>query len=95
MAPVVEVITERVELGEGPHWDIEKQCLYFVDILGQTILKYVPSTGKTTQAVLGLSIFFFKFENSQSKFKFCNYVFAIFVVLLCFRRGTGITYCAS
>lgn len=53
MAPVVEVITERLELGEGPHWDAEKQCLYFVDILGQAIYKYVPSTGKTTKAVVG------------------------------------------
>lgn len=53
MAPVVEVITERLELGEGPHWDVDQQCLYLVDILGQAILKYVPSTGKTTKAVLG------------------------------------------
>lgn len=52
MAPVVEVITERLELGEGPHWDVDRQCLYFVDILGQAILKYMPSTGKTTKAVI-------------------------------------------
>lgn len=53
MAPVVEVITERLELGEGPHWDVEKQCLYFVDIFGPAIYKYVPATGKTTKAVIG------------------------------------------
>lgn len=58
MAPVVEVITERVELGEGPHWDVGQQCLYFVDIIGQAILKYNPCTGKTTKAVVGKKLLF-------------------------------------
>lgn len=53
MAPVVEVVCDRVELGEGPHWDNTLQCLYFVDILGQAILKYIPSTNKTTKANIG------------------------------------------
>lgn len=56
MAPVVEIVCDRVELGEGPHWDVNQQCLYFVDILGQAILKYVPSTNKTTKATIGKTI---------------------------------------
>ncbi|GJQ86435.1 hypothetical protein Trydic_g10342 [Trypoxylus dichotomus] len=50
MTPIVEVITERVTLGEGPHWDVESQSLYYVDILGQAIHKYTPSTNRHTKA---------------------------------------------
>ncbi|CAH0557443.1 unnamed protein product [Brassicogethes aeneus] len=50
MAPVIEIITERATLGEGPHWDEALQCLYYVDIFGQTINKFVPSTGVHTKA---------------------------------------------
>ncbi|XP_023312824.1 regucalcin-like [Anoplophora glabripennis] len=55
MAPKVERITEieTVELGEGPHWDAETQSLYFVDIFGKSIHKYVPVTKKHTKAVIG------------------------------------------
>jgi gluconolactonase len=52
MAPVIEVITERVTLGEGPHWDEATQTLYFVDIFGQAIHKYVPSTNTHTKVVI-------------------------------------------
>ncbi|KAF7285022.1 hypothetical protein GWI33_012336 [Rhynchophorus ferrugineus] len=53
MAPVVEKIQEipNIQLGEGPHWDIATQSLYFVDIFGKAIHKYVPATGKHTKAV--------------------------------------------
>ncbi|KAB0798137.1 hypothetical protein PPYR_09130 [Photinus pyralis] len=44
MSPTIDIVTERVKLGEGPHWDIPTQTLYYVDILGQTLHKYVPST---------------------------------------------------
>lgn len=55
MAPKVERITEieTVELGEGPHWDAETQSLYFVDIFGKSIHKYVPATKKHTKAIIG------------------------------------------
>lgn len=53
MAPVIETITERARLGEGPHWDIAGQCLYYVDIFGQTINKYVPTTNSHTKALIG------------------------------------------
>lgn len=35
------------ELGEGPLWDYRLQCLYWIDILGQSIYKYNPKTGQT------------------------------------------------
>nr|CAI5866616.1 unnamed protein product [Callosobruchus analis] len=44
---------EITELGEGPHWDAEKQCLYFIDIFGKSIHRYVPATKKHTKAVIG------------------------------------------
>lgn len=55
MAPKVERIQdiETVELGEGPHWDAETQSLYFVDIFGEAIHKYVPRTRKHTKAIIG------------------------------------------
>ncbi|XP_028147046.1 uncharacterized protein LOC114340496 [Diabrotica virgifera virgifera] len=40
------------ELGEGPHWDAETQSLYFVDLFGQAIHRYVPATRQHTKAVL-------------------------------------------
>ncbi|KAG5674344.1 hypothetical protein PVAND_004319 [Polypedilum vanderplanki] len=39
----IEEITNKVqrcELLEGPHWDVELQSLYFVDILGPAIFRY-------------------------------------------------------
>ncbi|XP_074040648.1 regucalcin-like isoform X2 [Leptinotarsa decemlineata] len=53
MSSKIEVILEGFSLLEGPHWDIEKQCLYFVDIHNHSIFKYVPSTKKLTKAVIG------------------------------------------
>ncbi|KAJ8973403.1 hypothetical protein NQ317_006469 [Molorchus minor] len=55
MAPKVERIKEieTVELGEGPHWDEATQSLYFVDLFGKAIHKYVPATKKHTKAVIG------------------------------------------
>ncbi|KAF2906145.1 hypothetical protein ILUMI_00037 [Ignelater luminosus] len=50
MTPVIEVVTNRVTLGEGPHWDIPSQSLYYVDILGQALHKYVPATNTHTKA---------------------------------------------
>lgn len=52
MGVKVEQVTEPVLLGEGPHWDAELQCLYYVSIFDHSIHKYVPATGKETRAVL-------------------------------------------
>lgn len=61
MPPKVERIEEIeiVELGEGPHWDAESQSLYFVDIFGKAIHKYVPATKKHTKAVIGEIFYYF------------------------------------
>ncbi|KAF2879806.1 hypothetical protein ILUMI_26333 [Ignelater luminosus] len=53
MAPIVERISDSWELGEGPHWDVETQTLYYVDIFGKTIHKYTPSTKKHAKANIG------------------------------------------
>lgn len=62
MTPTIEVITERVTLGEGPHWDVATQSLYYVDIFGQAIHRYVPATNTHTKAVIG-------------KLKFCHLIY--------------------
>ncbi|KAJ8967887.1 hypothetical protein NQ314_002592 [Rhamnusium bicolor] len=60
MAPEIEKLIEAaiVELAEGPHWDAETQSLYFVDVTGQYIHKYVPSTKKHTKARIGKNVSF-------------------------------------
>nr|XP_022906695.1 regucalcin [Onthophagus taurus] len=52
MAPIIEVVTERVTLGEGPHWDPYIQSLFYVDILGQSVHKYTPATNTHTQTYI-------------------------------------------
>lgn len=49
----IERVTEGHQLGEGPHWDASTQSLYFVDIFGKGIVKYVPATKKVTKTTLG------------------------------------------
>jgi gluconolactonase len=53
MAPKVQRVVDSVELGEGPHWDVASQSLYFVDIYGKSIHRYVPATKKHTKATIG------------------------------------------
>lgn len=55
MAPEVARIKEipNIELGEGPHWDIQTQSLYFVDIFGKAVHKYIPASGKHYKAAVG------------------------------------------
>jgi sugar lactone lactonase YvrE len=53
-APKVEQISTPVTLGEGPHWDHNAQALYYVDIKGSTIHKYVPTTNKETVVKIGM-----------------------------------------
>lgn len=75
MSPKVERIEEieTVELGEGPHWDAETQSLYFVDILGHSIHKYVPATKKHTKAVIGKSINLTKIKYFTRLFCYSSY----------------------
>lgn len=41
-------------LGEGPHWDVQRQELYYVDINRNYVHRYVPSTGEHYQAYINL-----------------------------------------
>ena len=40
-------------LGEGPHWDIERQSLYFVDIENAQVLRYDYAQNKTYRCQIG------------------------------------------
>jgi sugar lactone lactonase YvrE len=53
-APKVEKISAPAILGEGPHWDHSAQALYYVDILGHSVHKYVPATNKHTAVKIGM-----------------------------------------
>ncbi|XP_035777401.1 regucalcin-like [Anopheles albimanus] len=41
-----------LQLGEGPHWDIESQSLYYVCILSGTLLRYDWKENKTYSAAI-------------------------------------------
>ncbi|KAG5887000.1 hypothetical protein JTB14_024216 [Gonioctena quinquepunctata] len=56
MSPKVEEVLSDFSLLEGPHWDSNNECLYLVDLLKQSIYKYVPSTKKLTSATLGQNV---------------------------------------
>jgi gluconolactonase len=51
---VEEITTEaqRAELGEGPHWDIARQSLYYVDIVAPAILRYDIKNGEIYRATI-------------------------------------------
>uniref|UniRef100_A0A0A1WDJ0 Regucalcin n=1 Tax=Zeugodacus cucurbitae TaxID=28588 RepID=A0A0A1WDJ0_ZEUCU len=58
-------------LGEGPHWDIETQSLYFVDIKNATLLRYDYKENKTYSAKVEneeLTSFIIPVENELGKF---------------------------
>lgn len=42
---VSEVGTIRTELGEGPLWDVARQCLWLVDIMAGHVHRYDPASG--------------------------------------------------
>ncbi|RZF33538.1 hypothetical protein LSTR_LSTR008184 [Laodelphax striatellus] len=49
----VEKISKPLTLGEGPHWDVQTQCLYYVDIKKGSILCYNRELNKNYSAVVG------------------------------------------
>lgn len=44
---IERVNTVRCGLGEGAVWDAEAGALYFLDIFGQQVFRYVPGSGQT------------------------------------------------
>jgi len=67
--PKVEQISAPAILGEGPHWDHNAQALYYVDIHGYSIHKYVPATNKHTTVKMGDDVsFVIPLEGSKDKF---------------------------
>lgn len=48
----IEQISQPGTLSEGPHWDVDQQVLYFVDIPKQTLFCYDPATGNVTKAYI-------------------------------------------
>ncbi len=49
---ITQIGTARYLLGEGPLWDPEGNALYWVDVLGRTIWKYVPGTTRFAEWLL-------------------------------------------
>ncbi|XP_046742283.1 regucalcin-like [Diprion similis] len=53
MAPNIKIVhNEKLDLGEGPHWDHDTQALYYVNVMQSTIFKYEPRTEKITQVIV-------------------------------------------
>ncbi|CAL8113463.1 unnamed protein product [Orchesella dallaii] len=48
MEPYVQTVSTSL-VGEGPHWNADKQELYYVDIYGRSVNRYVPATGERTR----------------------------------------------
>lgn len=53
MSFTVEKLCGNFKLGEAPHWDDKNQILYFVDINGYSIHRYVPATKQHTSSYVG------------------------------------------
>ncbi|CAH1392465.1 unnamed protein product [Nezara viridula] len=71
MAPKVEKLPIRsFGVGEGPHWDIERQSLYLIDTVGVAIARYDLATNKSYIAKLDLSALNFIIPVAGSKEKF-------------------------
>lgn len=51
---IEEITTEaqRCELGEGPHWDVARQSLYFIDIVAPAIFRYDFKNGEIYRATI-------------------------------------------
>nr|XP_053643285.1 regucalcin-like [Cherax quadricarinatus] len=45
----VEPVTDTIAFGEGPHWSVEEQALYFVDFFEQLVRRYHPETSTHTK----------------------------------------------
>lgn len=50
---VEKISGSKVGLGEGPHWDIPSQSLYYVDIYGGTLCRYSSKEHKVYRCKIG------------------------------------------
>jgi len=51
--------SQKCYLGEGPHWNADKQEILYVDIFGKAIHRFVPSTGESAKVTIGAVRFSF------------------------------------
>jgi sugar lactone lactonase YvrE len=51
--PIKNVLEARARLGEGPVWDYQRQCIYWVDIYNHQVNQFIPSTGQTQNFKVG------------------------------------------
>lgn len=56
-------------LGEGPHWDVERQSLYYNDIYGGTIHRYDHKEDKAYSASIGKEFYSSLDSNNICRFK--------------------------
>lgn len=51
----VKAIPTVSALGEGPHWDVSRQSLYYIDLMANKgiVLRYDPVADKTFKAEIG------------------------------------------
>ena len=65
LEPVIEVAAFRAALmGEGPHWRSSDQSLFFVDILGQKVIRYKEGKSCSTFQIWDIASFtLFEFVN--------------------------------
>ncbi|XP_044730481.1 regucalcin-like isoform X2 [Chrysoperla carnea] len=67
----LEAVTEPVGLGEGLHWDADKQLLYFVDITNSRINKFDPKTLEHTSTKVegeGKPGFVFPIQDEENRY---------------------------
>lgn len=50
------IVQQGTHLGEGAIWHAREQCLYWVDITGQTVFIYNPKTGKNDSINIGRDV---------------------------------------
>jgi len=50
----IEVVkgSQRTYLGEGPHWNADKEEILYVDIFGKAVHRYVPKTGENAKVTV-------------------------------------------
>ena len=74
---VEKILDEAFELGEGPHWDERQKALFFVNIKGCTIHKYVLASKKHTKTKVGKSIYTEKIVYAGSQILYIVYFFIL------------------